>query len=96
MNDEQLILYYYADGLSRAERRRIEAAFAADPALRRRYEALRRELDGVEDPPIAAPASAVRRWHDSIDRAAQRERPAMRRTPWGLHPASFALGGTLA
>ena len=96
MNDEHLILYYYADGLSRAERRRIEAALAADPGLRRRYEALRRELDGIDDTPAPAPEHAVRRWHDSIDRAAQREGPAAGRTPWGLHPASFALGGALA
>jgi hypothetical protein len=96
MNDEQLILYYYADGLSATERRRIEGALAADPALRRRYETLRRDLDGVEDPPVGAPAPAVRRWHDSIDRAARREQSASRWNGWGLHPASFAWGGALA
>jgi len=96
MNDEQLILYYYADGLSRAERRRIEAELAADPALRRRYEALRRDLDAIEDPPAPAPAHLVRRWQDSIDRAARREQQPARPAPWRLHPASFALGGALA
>jgi hypothetical protein len=96
MNDEQLILYYYADGLSRAERRRIEAALAADPVLRRRYEALQRDLDAVEDSPDPAPAHLVRRWQDSIDRAAQRERQPAQRRPWRWHPASVALGGALA
>jgi hypothetical protein len=95
MNDEQLILYYYADGLSTAERRRIEAALAADPTLQRRYDALRRELDGFGDAPADTPAPPehlVARWHDSIDRAARLEQQATRSPARGLHFASFAWG----
>jgi hypothetical protein len=107
MNDEQLILYYYADGLSKAERRRIEAALASDPALRSRYDALRRELDGFGEAlakasdsaqasePISAPAHLVAGWHDSIDRAARLERPAARRPTRILHLASFGWGAAL-
>ena len=98
MNDEQLILYYYADGLSKAERRRIEAALAADPALQSRYDALRRELDGFGDAPAVAPAAPehlAARWHASIDRAAQLERQAERRPARILHLASFGWGAAI-
>jgi hypothetical protein len=98
MNDEQLILYYYADGLSQTERRRIEAALAADPALQSRYDALRRELDGFGDASADAPAAPehlVARWHASIDRAAQLERQAERRPAKILHLASFGWGAAI-
>lgn len=99
MNDEQLILYYYADGLSNAERRRIEAALAADPALQSRYDALRRELDALGDAPVGAdvraPEHLVTRWHASIDRAAQLERQALRKPARVLHLASFGWGAAV-
>lgn len=99
MNDEQLILYYYADGLSTAERRQIEAALAADPTLQRRYDALRRELDGFGDAPLStqfrAPEHLVARWHASIDRASQLERKAERRPARALHFASFGWGAAV-
>lgn len=98
MNDEHLILYYYADGLSKTERRRIEAALAADPALQSRYDALRRELDGFGDASAdvpAAPEHLVARWHAGIDRAAQLERQAERRPARVLHLASFGWGAAI-
>jgi hypothetical protein len=99
MNDEQLILYYYADDMSNAERRQIEAALAADPALQSRFEALRRELDGFGDALLStqfrAPEHLVARWHASIDRAAQQERQAGRRPARGLHFASFGWGAAV-
>lgn len=99
MNDEQLILYYYADGLSNAERRRIEAALAADPALQGRYDELRRELDGFGEAPLGAevrvPEHLIARWHASIDRAAQLERQAETRPARVLHLASFGWGAAL-
>jgi hypothetical protein len=99
MNDEQLILYYYADGLSSQERRQIEAALAADPALQRRYDTLRRELDSLGDAPLGAqvkaPEHLVARWHAGIDRAAQLERQAERRPARVLHFASFGWGAAV-
>ena len=99
MNDKQLILYYYADGLSSQERRQIEAALAADPALQSRYDALRRELDGFGDAPLGAevkaPEHLVARWHASIDRAAQLERQAERKPARVLHFASFGWGAAI-
>lgn len=99
MNDEQLILYYYADGLSNAERRRIAAALAADPVLQSRFDALRRELDGLGEASVGAhvrtPEHLVARWHDSIDRAAQLERQAERGPARVLHLASFGWGAAV-
>ena len=74
MHDEKLILYYYNDGLSGAERQQLEAALNDDPSLAARYEELRRQLvqlADIEDPP--APTDVIQRWHDSIDRAARIE-----------------------
>ena len=50
MNEEKLILYYYKDGLSEAERREIKAALASDDELRQRYESLSRDLDILVKP----------------------------------------------
>lgn len=97
MKDEQLILYYYADGLSRAERLALEAALAADPALRERYEALQRELNDVTEEVIGKPPEyMVARWHDSIDRAAAAERHRVPARTSGFHLPSFAWGTALA
>lgn len=74
MHDEQLILYYYDDGLSDREKQQIEAALKDDVDLAARYERLRRrlaEFNESEVPP--APAHVVQRWHDSIDRVARME-----------------------
>lgn len=74
MNDETLILYYYDDGLTADERREVESELASDPALARRYRELSRQLDGFGDVEAqAAPSHLVARWHDLIDRAAERE-----------------------
>ena len=74
MNDDTLLLYYYDDGLSVQERRDVEAAIATDISVRARYEELRLQLDVLDTgSDVAAPTHMVQRWHDSIDRAAQRE-----------------------
>lgn len=97
MNDEQLILYYYADGLSRAERLAVETALAANPELRERYETLQRELNAVGDEYNEQPAEQmVARWHDSIDRAARAECDRASATTIGFHLPSFAWGTALA
>ena len=74
MHDEKLILYYYDDGLPDRERRQIEAALSEDAALAARYEELRTRLSELAKADVQpAPAHAVQRWHDSIDRAARME-----------------------
>jgi len=94
MNDDTLTLYYYDDGLTEAERQAVANALASDPALAGRYEALSRELGKLGGPDTAAPpADMVQRWHDSLDRAIDRqsqnrERPA-------VHSWSFLLGAAV-
>ena len=46
MNDDQLILYYYDDGLSARERQGIAAALEENPQLAARYAVLCQDLDG--------------------------------------------------
>ena len=74
MNDDTLILYYYNDGLGDRERRAVEIALKDDANLAARYAELRQHLQQWSQPELhAAPTDMMQRWHDSIDRAAQRE-----------------------
>jgi hypothetical protein len=96
MNDDDLILYYYEDGLSEAERRRIRAMLEEDASLRARYERLCGDLERFDAPhPVTPPTDMVARWHDSIDRAARFERQALR-PPRAFHLPSFAWGSAVA
>ena len=96
MNDDDLILYYYNDGLDDAERAAIGAALENDAALAARYRELRLSLERFGEPPmIRPPAPAVARWHRSIERAAAGERTA-RPTVRAWHLPSFAWGAVAA
>jgi hypothetical protein len=96
MNDDTLLLYYYDDGLSAQERVDVEAAMAADMSIRARYEELRLQLDGLDTgSDVAAPTHMVQRWHDSIDRAAQREFAPSRKAPGPFNAMSFFWGAAV-
>ena len=96
MHDEKLILYYYEDGLSDRERREVAAALEDDAALAARYEALRRDLGQLGAVGAkAAPAHAVQRWHDSIDRAARLQAGKARRPGATFSITSFVLGAAV-
>lgn len=96
MNDDDLILYYYNDGLDDAERAAIEAALDDDPTLAARYRELRLSLERFDEmPAIRPPEQAVARWHRSIERAAAAERAA-RPTGRAWHLPSFAWGAVAA
>ena len=97
MNDDTLVLYYYDDGLSNQERRDVEAAIAADESVRARYEELRLRLDLLDTgSDVAAPTHIVQRWHDSIDRAAQRERVPVRSKSSPFNAMSFFWGAAVS
>lgn len=97
MNEDTLILYYYNDGLSDRERRRVEAAIHDDPEVAARYDTLCRELNGLSDESVAAvPAHTVERWHTALDAAARRSGTAARARPRVFSPSSFAWGAALA
>lgn len=96
MNDDTLLLYYYDDGLSAQERLEVEAAMAADMSVRTRYEELQVQLSGLDTgSDVAAPTHMVQRWHDSIDRAAQREFALSRKAPGPFNAMSFFWGAAV-
>lgn len=93
ISEEKLILYYYDDGLPAKERRHIANALEADAVLAARYRELAHSLGSLSEKEIpAAPAPVVQRWHDSIDRAAARERPVEVHPATGFHFSSFFWG----
>ena len=97
MNDDTLLLYYYDDELSVQERRDVEAAIAADESVRARYDELRLQLDVLDTgSDVAAPTHMVQRWHDSIDRAAQREHAPARSKSGPFNAMSFFWGAAIS
>lgn len=96
INEENLMLYYYNDGLSAAERSQVEAAIQDDALLAARYADICRHLDGLtESATETAPAQLVQRLHGSIDRAAslERQKDTGRTSP--LHFMSFFWGAAI-
>ena len=97
MNDDTLTLYYYGDGLSNTERREVESALASDELLKKRYEALCRDLDEFSDAPtVQPPADMVARFHGTIERAARLERGRRPDRERRFHWPSFAWGSAIA
>jgi hypothetical protein len=97
MNDDILILYYYRDGLTEAERLQVRTALEKDAAVRARYEQLRNDLARFDAPePVTVAADMTARWHESIDRAARFERQRVRSPDRGFHFPSFAWGTGVA
>lgn len=96
MNDDILTLYYYNDGLTGAERRRVDNALAADPLLAERYKKLRQELGKLQDDETQAlPADMMQRFHAGIDRAARAETGARRASEKPFNAWSFFWGAAV-
>ena len=97
MNDDILILYYYRDGLTAAERLQVQTSLEKDAALRARYEELRDDLARFDAPePVTPAAHVTARWHDSIDRAARFEQQRVKSPGRAFHFPSFAWGTGVA
>ncbi len=93
MNDDTLTLYYYDDGLTGEERLEVESALRSDSALAIRYRKLCVQLDGLKEFDFEpAPSHLIARWHDAIDKAAERESVAPVKTRSSFHVGSFHLG----
>jgi len=72
ISDDDLILYYYRDGLDAAERARIAAALADQPELAQRLHKLVARLDAAAAiPEVPVPAETMQRWRTALDQAAQ-------------------------
>lgn len=97
ITDDDLLLYYYRDGLEADERARIGAALAAQPELAQRLHRLVARLDAVAataDVPV--PADVRQRWQSALEGAAARsstgEQPSRRFT----QPRWLAMAAALA
>jgi len=75
ITDDDLLLYYYRDGLDAAERARIGAAISNDPELARRLHVLVARLDAAAAmPEVPVPAHTQKRWQAALARAASDNR----------------------
>jgi len=96
ITDDDLLLYYYRDGLEADERARIGAALAAQPELARRLHTLVARLDAAAAlPEVPVPEHSQQRWHAALESAAVQTRaaPAPRRT--FTSPRWLALAATV-
>ncbi len=73
ITDDQLLLYYYRDGLDAAERARIGTALAQQPELAQRLHRLVAQLDTVaEMPDVPVPTHIQQRWQTALSSGAHR------------------------
>jgi hypothetical protein len=71
ISDDELLLYYYRDGLDAAARARIGTALAEHPELAQRLHRLVAQLDTVaEMPEVPVPPHIEQRWQSALARAA--------------------------
>jgi hypothetical protein len=97
ISDDDLILYYYRDGLDTAERARIGAALSAQPELAQRMQALVARLDAAAAmPEVPVPAHIQQRWQAALESAANKERVREVRAPranfrWQAAAAAVAV-----
>jgi len=75
ISDDDLLLYYYRDGLDATERARIGTALAEQPELARRLHRLVAQLDTVVDmPEVPVPVHFQQRWENALGRVAPAKR----------------------
>ncbi len=100
ISDDELLLYYYRDGLDAAERARIGAALAEQPELAQRLHRLVGRLDAVSaTPEVPVPAQFQRRWQAALDQASKSQTPSTARThrtqfkhaPWYAAAAGIVI-----
>jgi hypothetical protein len=92
ISDDDLLLYYYRDGLDAAERARIGTALAQQPELAQRLHRLVAQLDTVaEMPEVPVPAHIEQRWQNALARATRAVQAGSRfRTPFRWQTLALA------
>lgn len=96
MNDEMLTLYYYDDGLTHDERQQVCDALAADSELAERYRQLSVALAAMTAGPVPALAvDRLHRFHDTIDRAARKDKAPRAAQQPKVHLWSFLWGAAI-
>ena len=74
ITDDELLLYYYRDGLDADERTRIGTALSAQPELAQRLQALVSRLDAAAAmPEVPVPELTQRRWQVALEHAASND-----------------------
>jgi len=101
ISDDELLLYYYRDGLDAPERARIGTALAQQPELAQRLHRLVAQLDTVaETPEVPVPPHIEQRWQNALARAANTATPAVATTGSRIRTAfrwqTIALAATVA
>jgi hypothetical protein len=102
ISDDDLLLYYYRDGLDALERARIGAALSEQPELAHRLQRLVARLDAAAAmPEVPVPEHTQERWRVALDRTARGEAaPAARAGARFIHsvrwPAAAAAVVILA
>jgi len=80
ISDNDLLLYYYRDGLDATERARIAAALSEQPELAARLHRLVARLDAAATmPEVSVPEHVQRRWQAALEGAAAGEAAAANR-----------------
>jgi hypothetical protein len=103
ITDDELLLYYYRDGLDAAERARIGTALSEQSELAQRLQTLVSRLDAAAAmPEVPVPELTQRRWQVALERAASNDDVASAtRTPragrrWSLRwPAMAAAAAAV-
>lgn len=73
IDDQELVLYIYRDGLSEARMRSIDKALETDAGLRHRLDKLNGELNQLTPARSTASAAAHRRWSVALNDAVARD-----------------------
>ncbi|MBB6093902.1 hypothetical protein HNQ60_002783 [Povalibacter uvarum] len=85
ISDNDLLLYYYRDGLDASERARIASALSEQPELAARLHRLVAKLDAsAAIPDVPVPAHVQRRWQVALERAAADGASPERKAPVGF------------
>ena len=91
ISDDDLLLYYYRDGLDPTERARVATSLAKDPELAQRLHRLVAQLDtAAEMPDVPVPAHVQQRWQAALT-ARARPRPSFRWQPIAATVALLAV-----
>ena len=97
ISDDDLLLYYYRDGLDATERARIGAALAEQPELARRLHALVARLDATTAlPEVPVPAATQQRWHAALAAATSERRVESPRRGFFAQPKWQAFAASAA
>lgn len=82
ISDNDLLLYYYRDGLDAGERERIAAALSEQPELAARLHRLVARLDAAAmTPDVPVPDHVRQRWQAALDQAAAGSTVAFEKPP---------------